>query len=66
LLYIEPQARRRGLGARLLAAAASRAGKPLRVLNIDTRAVDVAAFLEAAGATRTVRQLEMICGVSAR
>ena len=60
LLCVRRPDRRRGLGTRLLAAAAARAGRPLRILNLDERAAGVAAFLEAAGATRTVRQLEMV------
>jgi ribosomal protein S18 acetylase RimI-like enzyme len=58
-LAVRPEARRRGLGTRLLREAAAIAGKPLRILNIDDRASDIAAFLEAAGARRIVRQLEM-------
>jgi len=53
-------ARRHGHGARLLAAAAARAGAPLHVLNLDERAAGIAAFLDATGATRTVCQLEMV------
>jgi ribosomal protein S18 acetylase RimI-like enzyme len=58
-LAVKPEARRRGIGTRLLREAAAVAGKPLRILNIDDRDAGIAAFLEAAGATRTVRQLEM-------
>jgi GNAT superfamily N-acetyltransferase len=43
----------------LLVTARERAGKPLRIMNVDERAQDVAAFLEAAGATKIVRQLEL-------
>jgi ribosomal protein S18 acetylase RimI-like enzyme len=60
LLVVRRDARRRGHGRNLLAAAANAAGKPLRILNLDDRATEIAAFLEAAGATRTVRQLEML------
>jgi len=60
LLVVRRDARRRGHGRNLLAAAANAAGKPLRILNLDDRATGIAAFLEAAGATRTVRQLEMV------
>jgi ribosomal protein S18 acetylase RimI-like enzyme len=60
LLAVQPSARRHGLGRRLLEAAATRCAKPLRILNIDERHGDIAAFLDAAGAKRTVRQLEMI------
>jgi ribosomal protein S18 acetylase RimI-like enzyme len=59
ILAVKPSARRRGLGSRLLAAAATRANAPLRILNIDDRAHDIAAFLDHCGAKRTVRQLEM-------
>ena len=44
----------------LLAAAAERAGKPLRIMNIDESERGVADFLEAAGAVKFVRQLEML------
>lgn len=59
-LAVRPDARRHGLGTRLLRSAAATAGKPLRILNIDDRDAGIAAFLTAAGATRTVRQLEML------
>src|SRR5437868_6828698 len=60
LLTVARDARRRGRGTRLLSAAAARASRPLRILNIDERATGIAAFLAAAGATPMVRQLEMI------
>lgn len=60
LLCVHRDARRRGNGARLLAAAAARAQRPLRIINIDDRATEIAAFLEAVGATRLVRQIELI------
>lgn len=59
-LAVRAAARRRGLGSELLAGAAAHLGLPLRLINVDERAASVAAFLAAAGATRTVRQLEMI------
>ena len=59
LLAVRPEARRRGLGARLLNACATRANRPLRIINIDDRAEGVTAFLEAAGAKRFARQIEM-------
>jgi ribosomal protein S18 acetylase RimI-like enzyme len=59
-LAVRRDARRRGVGTRLLRAAAARAGKPLRILNVDERDAGIAAFLEHNGATRTVRQLEMM------
>jgi GNAT superfamily N-acetyltransferase len=60
LLCVRRAARRGGHGARLLASASAHCGRPLRLINLDDRAAEVAAFLTAAGATRTVRQLEMI------
>jgi GNAT superfamily N-acetyltransferase len=60
LLCVRRAARRGGHGARLLASASAHCGRPLRLINLDERAAEVAAFLAAAGATRTVRQLEMI------
>lgn len=60
LLCVRRAARRRGHGRHLLASAAARCSRPLRLLNLDDRAEGVAAFLAAAGATRTVRQLEMV------
>ena len=59
LLAVAPHARRQGLGTRLLNAAATRANKPLRILNVDDRNADIAAFLETCGATRMVKQFEM-------
>ena len=58
-LAVRPEARRQGLGTRLLHAAAEFAGKPLRIMNVDERDAGIAAFLERVGATRFVRQLEM-------
>ena len=64
LLTVSRDARRRGLGTRLLRAAAARASRPLRILNVDGRADDIAGFLEAAGAVPLARQIEMAreCG----
>jgi len=59
LLAVKRSARRKGLGSRLLGAAATRANVPLRIMNIDDRSTDIAAFLEKNGAKKTVRQLEM-------
>ena len=58
-LAVRRDARRRGAGTQLLQAAASIAGKPLRILNVDERDAGIAAFLEDNGAKRTVRQFEM-------
>jgi hypothetical protein len=44
----------------MLEQAAGIAGKPLRIMNVDERDEGIAAFLEQAGATRFVRQLEMM------
>lgn len=60
LLAVHDAARRKQLGTKLLNAAATRAAKPLRIINVDDRDKELAAFLEAVGATRTVRQIEMI------
>jgi GNAT superfamily N-acetyltransferase len=51
---------RGAIDSTLLEKAAAMAGKPLRIMNVDERDRDVASFLEAAGATKTVRQLEMV------
>jgi len=59
-LAVRREARRRGVGTRLLRAAAAAAGKPLRIMNVDERDAGIAAFLETAGAVRFVRQLEMV------
>lgn len=59
-LVVRRDVRRKGIGTRLLQSAAAVAGKPLRILNVDDAGPGVAAFLEANGAKRTVRQLEMI------
>ncbi|HJQ40259.1 MAG TPA: GNAT family N-acetyltransferase [Thermoanaerobaculia bacterium] len=62
-LAVRKEARRNGLGTRLLQAAAALAQKPLRIMNVDERDEGIAAFLEHAGATRFVRQLEMVRSV---
>jgi ribosomal protein S18 acetylase RimI-like enzyme len=59
-LAVKRDSRRRGIGTRLLREAAALAGKPLRIMNVDDRDAGIAAFLDRAGAARTVRQLEMI------
>jgi ribosomal protein S18 acetylase RimI-like enzyme len=59
-LCVRREARRLGLGGRLLRAAAAVAAQPLRILNVDERDAGVAAFLASQGATRTVCQLEMV------
>jgi ribosomal protein S18 acetylase RimI-like enzyme len=56
---VRREARRRGLGTRLLQDAAAAAGKPLRLINVDARDEGIAAFLAALGAQRFVRQIEM-------
>ncbi len=56
---VRPEARRRGVGTRLLQSAAQAAGKPLRIINVDARDEGIAAFLAALGAQRFVRQIEM-------
>lgn len=58
-LAVRPEARRKGVGTRLVELAAAAAGKPLRFINVDDRDAGIAAFLEHLGARRTVRQLEM-------
>ncbi|HEX6095262.1 MAG TPA: GNAT family N-acetyltransferase [Thermoanaerobaculia bacterium] len=58
-LAVRRDARRQGIGTRLLQAAAAVAGKPLRIINVDERDLGIAAFLEHNGAKRTVRQVEM-------
>ena len=56
---VRREARRQGVGTRLFQSAAAIAGKPLRIINIDTRDEGIAAFLTALGAQRFVRQIEM-------
>jgi ribosomal protein S18 acetylase RimI-like enzyme len=60
LLAVHPDARRQGLGRTLLDLAARRAAKPLRIMNIADDAHGITAFLERIGATRFVRQIEMV------
>jgi ribosomal protein S18 acetylase RimI-like enzyme len=60
LLAVRRDARRQGIGTSLLNAAATRSAKPLRIMNIDDRADDIAAFLTAVGAKPLVRQIEMM------
>jgi ribosomal protein S18 acetylase RimI-like enzyme len=57
---VRRDARRRGHGRKLLLAAAQRTTRPLRVVNVDERARGIASFLEAIGATRWIRQVEMV------
>jgi ribosomal protein S18 acetylase RimI-like enzyme len=59
-LAVARDARRRGIATRLFRQAQTLAGKPLRILNVDDRDAGIAAFLEHAGAAKTVRQYEMI------
>lgn len=59
LLAVAPHARKQGLGRRLLNAAATRADKALRILNVDDRNAGIAAFLGKCGAGRSVAQFEM-------
>lgn len=58
-LAVARDARRRGRGRELLDAAATIAGKPLRIMNVDARDEGIAAFLESCGAQRFVVQIEM-------
>ena len=60
LLAVRREDRRQGIGSQLLRAAAKRAAKSLRILNIDDRERGIAAFMQAAGARPLVRQIEMI------
>jgi ribosomal protein S18 acetylase RimI-like enzyme len=59
-LAVDPTSRCNGLGRTLLNAAATRAAKALRIINVDDRDAGIAAFLERVGAKRMVRQIEMI------
>ena len=59
-LMVAATHRRRGIGRALLAAAHERAGKRLRIMNIDDRQAGIAAFLEKCGAQKMVRQIEMV------
>lgn len=56
LLCVRRASRRHGFGRALLGAAGERAHRPLRLLNVE----GAGEILTALGATRTVRQLEMI------
>lgn len=60
-LWVAPEARRQGIGARLLLALRERCAAPngLRALNVDSRATDVRAFLERSGFERFITQHEM-------
>jgi len=58
-LAVRREARRRGVGTRLIETAAAIAEKPLRIINVDARDEGIAAFLAALGARRFVRQIEM-------
>lgn len=60
LLAVHPDARRQGVGRALLDLAARRAAKPLRIMNIAHDAHGINTFLEHIGATRFVRQIEMV------
>ena len=58
-LAVRPESRRQGHGSRLLDAAATLAGKPLRIMNVDARDAGIRAFLTSAGAKLIVTQIEM-------
>ena len=58
LLAVDRASRRRGIGTKLLKAAA--AGRALRILNVDTTLANADAFLRSAGAEKTVMQFEML------
>lgn len=60
LLAVAREHRRHGVGAHLLRAARARAARPLRILNLDTRAEHIAAFLTVVGAAPLARQIEMV------
>jgi ribosomal protein S18 acetylase RimI-like enzyme len=60
LFAVAREHRRKGLGRALLAATAARAGKRLRIMNVDDRDAGIAAFLEKCGAQRMIRQIEMV------
>jgi ribosomal protein S18 acetylase RimI-like enzyme len=60
LLAVHPEARQQGLGHALIDLAARRAAKPLRIMNIEDDAEGINTFLDRIGATRFVRQLEMV------
>jgi len=62
-LAVDPAHRRKGHGRSLLAAAHTLAGKPLRIMNVDTRDDGITAFLDACGAKRMIAQLEMACSL---
>jgi ribosomal protein S18 acetylase RimI-like enzyme len=57
LLAVRRDERRKGIGRSLLAAAAHRIGKPLRIMNVEDQ---FEPFLERIGARRLVRQIEMV------
>jgi ribosomal protein S18 acetylase RimI-like enzyme len=59
-LAVRRDTRRQAIGRSLLDSAVAHAGKPLRILNIDDRDAEIAAFLEQCGAKRTIRQIEMV------
>ncbi|HEX9501975.1 MAG TPA: GNAT family N-acetyltransferase [Thermoanaerobaculia bacterium] len=61
LLAVKPEARHHGRGRALLAEIAKTVGKPLRIMNVDTRDDGIAEFLAACGAKPMVAQLEMAC-----
>lgn len=63
-LAVAREHRRRGLGRHLLESAAALAGKPLRIMNVDTRDHGIAQFLDACGARPTIVQLEMTLTLS--
>jgi len=58
-MAVRHEARRRGVGTRLVASAAALAQKPLRFINVDDRDEGIARFFEHIGVRRTVRQIEM-------
>ena len=58
-LAVDPEFRRRGVGSEILRAARRFTGTPLRIVNVDSQALETIEFLRHVGATMTVEQWEM-------
>lgn len=63
-LAVAKKARRQGIGQEILAALQTHSQKPLRLVNIDTRLVEMLQFLTNLGFSETTSQYEMMMAIA--